>query len=163
MKFIADAMLGSLARWLRMLGYDTLYSRSFNDNQILKLAQKEGRIILTRDIALVRRARKKGIKAILIDTSDIEEALYKIALRTGIEVSFKPNSTRCPYCNTLLVTISKAEAISLVPASVGTKYDKFWKCPKCGRVYWQGNHWRTINEILKKVNEKLNSNVRSST
>jgi len=155
MKFIADSMLGDVARWLRMLGYDTLYSRSIKDHEILRIAERDDRVILTRDISLVRRARKRGLRAILIDSTEIVDVLTKISLKTGIEVKFKEKETRCPYCNTLLVIITKAEALSFVPPSVGAKYDKFWKCPRCGKIYWQGNHWRTINEIIERVNKNV--------
>ncbi len=155
-KFIVDAMLGDVARWLRILGYDTKYSRSYDDNDVLRIAEREGRVIVTRDTGLFRRAIKRRLKAVLLNPDDeIEDALLKISLRTGIDPSFKPNETRCPLCNTRLVTISKAEALSLVPASVGTRYDKFWKCPKCGKVYWQGNHWRTIERIIDEVQKRL--------
>ena len=156
MRFIADAMLGDVARWLRMLGYDTLYSRNFKDFEIISLAEKEDRVILTRDVGLARRARKRGLKVILIyPDEDISDILVKIALRTGIELRFRENETRCPQCNTKLTVINKAEALSLVPPTIGAKYDKFWKCPKCGKIYWQGNHWRTINNIINEVNKKL--------
>ncbi len=149
-------MLGDVARWLRLLGYDTDYSRNYDDNDILRIAEKDSRIIITKDTGLFRRAIKRGLKAVLIYPDDeIDEIIFRIATKTGLDPSFKPNETRCPICNTKLVLISKAEAISLVPASVGTKYDRFWKCPKCGKVYWQGNHWKTINEVLKKVQNKL--------
>ena len=71
MKFIADSMLGDVARWLRMLGYDTLYSKSIKDHEILIIAERDDRVILTRDISLVRRARKRGLRAILIDSTEI--------------------------------------------------------------------------------------------
>jgi len=81
--------------------------------------------------------------------------LADIARRTGADLSFKPNKTRCPYCNTELEIITKAEALSFVPPSVGARYSKFWKCPKCGKVFWQGNHWRTINNILELAKMKV--------
>jgi len=155
LRFIVDSMLGDVARWLRMLGYDTLYSKRYKDYEILRIAERDDRVIITRDLGLMRRAFKRGLKVVHIDTTDIEDALVTIALRTGIDVKFKENETRCPHCNTRLVVISKAEALSLVPPSVGAKYDKFWKCPKCGKVYWQGNHWKTINTILENVNKKV--------
>ncbi len=155
MRFICDSMLGDIARWLRMLGYDTLYSRSYEDWEILRIARRDSRVILTKDVALYRRARKLGLKAVLIEEDSTESTLAKIALRTGIDLGFKENSTRCPYCNVLLVKLSKAEAISYVKHEVAAKYDKFWLCPRCGKVYWQGNHWETIREVLRRANKIL--------
>ena len=152
MEFVVDSMLGDIARWLRMLGHDTLYSSEFEDWRIIKIAEKDGRIIVTRDRGLFMRARKKGLKALLVELGRIEEQIAEIAIRTGIELSFDPNKTRCPYCNTRLVKLSKAEALSLLPSKIVSTYDDFWKCPKCGRIYWQGSHWRTINKVLKKAN-----------
>ncbi len=152
MEFVVDSMLGDIARWLRMLGQDTLYSSKFEDWRILKIAEKEGRIIVTRDRGLFARAKKKGLKVVLVELGRVEEQIAEVALRTGMELSFDPNKTRCPYCNTRLVKLSKAEALSLLPAKVVSAYDEFWRCPKCGRIYWQGSHWRTINEVLKRAN-----------
>ncbi len=155
-KFIVDSMLGDLARWLRMLGYDTSYSRRFEDWRILHLAEKEGRIIVTRDRGLFIRARKKGLDAVLIFPEfTTEQSLARIAVKTGIKLSFDPERTRCPYCNVRLVKLTRAEALSLVPPRVVTAYETFWRCPKCGRVYWKGSHWKTINEVLKKANELI--------
>ena len=162
MGFIVDSMLGDIARWLRMLGYDTLYSRRFEDWRIIKVAEKEGRIIVTRDRALFIRARKRGLKAILVDLGKIENQIAEIAIKAGIELNFNPSRTRCPYCNTKLVRLGKAEALSLLPAKIVSAYDDFWRCPKCGRIYWQGSHWRTINEVLKRAKTIIKSRGLSS-
>jgi uncharacterized protein with PIN domain len=155
MMFIADSMLGDVARWLRMLGHDTLYSRRLDDWKILQIAEKDGRIIITRDRGLYMRARKKGLKAVLIDSNEMEEILAKLALKTGLRLEFDPSATRCPYCNVRLEVITKAEALSLLPQKVVATYDSFWRCPKCGRIYWQGSHWRTIGEVLKNARKVL--------
>ncbi len=155
MMFIADSMLGDLARWLRMLGYDTLYSRRLDDWRILQLAERDGRIIITRDRGLYMRARKRRLKAVLIDGNNMVEILAKLALKTGLRLDFDPSTTRCPYCNVRLEAITKAEALSLLPQKVVTTYDSFWKCPKCGRIYWQGSHWKTIREVLKNARRAL--------
>ncbi|MCC6033677.1 MAG: Mut7-C RNAse domain-containing protein [Desulfurococcaceae archaeon] len=155
MKFVADTMLGNLARWLRILGYDTLYSSSFEDWRLLRVAEEEKRILLTKDESLFRRARTRGLSALLITSDDIAEMLAYVAAKTGAELSFNPSRTRCPECNTLLMKISKAEALSLLGGELITKYDEFWRCGKCGKIYWQGNHWRTINSILEKANKLI--------
>lgn len=155
MKFVADTMLGNLARWLRILGYDTLYSRYFEDWKLLRIAEEESRVLLTRDESLFRRAKTKNLGVVLITSDDIAEMLAYVAAKTGIELSFDPSRTRCPECNTLLMRISKAEALSLLESNVITKYEEFWRCGKCGKIYWQGNHWRTINSTLEKANRLI--------
>ncbi|MCD6324158.1 MAG: Mut7-C RNAse domain-containing protein [Desulfurococcales archaeon] len=155
-KFIVDSMLGDVARWLRMLGYDTLYSRRYEDWRVLQIAEKEGRTIITRDRGLFVKARKRGINAVLIyPEGRTERVLAKIAVKTGIKLVFDPSKTRCPYCNVRLERLSRAEALSLVPPKVAAAYDTFWRCPKCGRIYWKGSHWRTIDEVLKKANDLI--------
>ncbi|MGC8975448.1 MAG: Mut7-C RNAse domain-containing protein [Thermoprotei archaeon] len=155
MKFIADTMLGNLARWLRILGYDTLYSSFFEDWKLLRYAEEEERILLTRDESLYRRARARGLGTVLITSDDIAEMLVQVAIKTGIELSFNPSRTRCPECNTLLIKISRAEALSLLGGDLVTKYEEFWRCGKCGKIYWQGNHWKTINSILERANKLI--------
>lgn len=155
MKFVADTMLGNLARWLRILGYDTLYSSSFEDWRLLRIAGEEERILLTRDESLFRRAKTRGLSAVLITSDDIAEMLAYVAAKTGIELSFNPSRTRCPECNTLLMKISRAEALSLLENNVATKYEDFWRCGRCGKIYWQGNHWKTISSILEKASKLI--------
>lgn len=155
MRFVADTMLGNLARWLRILGYDTLYSSSFEDWRLLRIAEEEERILLTRDESLFRRAKTRGLSAVLITSDDIAEMLAYVATKTGIELSFNSSRTRCPECNTLLMKISRAEALSLLENNVATKYEDFWRCGRCGKIYWQGNHWKTISLILEKASKLI--------
>lgn len=156
MRFIVDAMLGKLAKWLRILGYDTLYSNKYSDWEILRRAERDGRVVVTRDKTLYKKAVKKGIQAILTpygDGVDLVDTLAAVALSTGISLDFDPSRTRCPVCNTGLVRISKAEALSYVPEDVWRKYEEFWRCPKCGKVYWRGRHWETITDKLERAKE----------
>lgn len=155
MRFVADAMLGNLARWLRMLGYDTLYSRSFEDWKLLRVAEEDNRVLLTRDESLYRRARSRGLNVVLVVSDDVAEMLACVAARTGLKLVFDPSRTRCPKCNTPLTKVSKAEALSLLKGELVAKYEEFWKCGRCGRLYWQGNHWRTINETLERANKLI--------
>ncbi len=155
MKFIADSMLGSLARWLRILGYDTLYYRNVEDWKLLQIAKSDGRVLLTRDLGLYRKALKKGVMCVYLESSDIAESLALMARKLGISLRFDGNNTRCPLCNTLLVLIPRAEALHLIPPEVGRKYENFWRCPKCMKVFWQGNHWGTIGKILEDANELM--------
>jgi uncharacterized protein with PIN domain len=151
-RFVVDTMLGNLARWLRILGYDTIYSPTIEDWAILKIAENERRIILTRDVGLYRRAIKKGLEAFLIDTPKIEEMLRELARRYSILIEFNENDTRCPICNTLL---RKASSLTEVSGKVDKKilvsYRSFWVCPSCDKIYWKGKHWKTIENILSSI------------
>lgn len=155
-KFVVDTMLGDVARWLRVLGYDTLYSRSFEDWKLLHLAKNEDRVLITRDVGLFKRAKKKGINALLISTTKISKELAYIAFRTCITLEVNFNKTRCPHCNTPLRHVKNVSEIApYVPPSVRNKYEDFWFCDKCKKAYWVGNHWRTITKILEESQQIL--------
>jgi len=140
-----------------MLGHDTLYYKSVADWKLLRIAEEEGRVLITRDVGLYRRARKRGLKAILIEDTDIAKMLGLLAAKLDIRLEFNKFETRCPNCNTKLkYTTSPSELIGRVDPKILQNYREFWICPRCGKIYWQGNHWRTINEILERATfEKL--------
>ncbi|MCS7111374.1 MAG: hypothetical protein N3D82_03695 [Ignisphaera sp.] len=148
-RFIADAMLGHVARWLRLLGYDTLYYKSINDWKLLKIAKEEDRILLTRDQGLFRRARKYGVRALFIEDPSVEKVLALISIKYSISLEFNKEDTLCPECNTRLKhTTSVAEISAKIKKEIVLKYKEFWICPSCTKVYWQGTHWRTISLVL---------------
>ncbi len=144
-KFIADHMLGSLARWLRMMGYDTRYEKQLDDKGIAKVARDEGRFILTRDQEL-----SKEPSAFLVESEDLEAQLKAVGEKFGLR--FDESLIRCSACNGDLAELSKEAAKPDVPEGAWASNDKFWKCTNCGKVYWKGTHWRGINERLRKLN-----------
>ncbi|MEM1526059.1 MAG: Mut7-C RNAse domain-containing protein [Ignisphaera sp.] len=156
-KFIADAMLGHVVRWLRLLGYDTTYYRIIEDWKLIRIAKEEDRILLTRDLGLYRRARKQNIKALFIEDPDVVKVLAILSLKYSIRLDFDKNDSRCTQCNSLLrYTTSLIDISHKVSKDIALKYNEFWICPSCGKVYWQGNHWKTIFEVLEKAKaEKL--------
>ena len=156
-KFIVDTMLGNVARWLRMLGYDTLYFKKIEDWKILSMALKDERVILTRDHGLCNRARKKGAKCLLLEQDTMEERLAYISMKTGIRLYMDLDRSRCPICNYELVKVNRETVKNKVPRRVYEKHNDFWYCRKCGKVYWIGRHWRGIEETLKKAREILSN------
>jgi uncharacterized protein with PIN domain len=157
-KFIVDNMLGSLSRWLRILGYDTVYHKDFEDWKILQIAEEENRYIVTRDRGLHRRALNKGLKSIYLWMDELEERLSFIALNTGIKLSVDFNNTRCPEDNTPLRKVSRQNVKDRVPEKVYKLHEDFWECPRCGKVYWIGRHWRMIEKVLETARKKLEEN-----
>jgi uncharacterized protein with PIN domain len=146
MKFIADAMLGSLAKRLRLLGFDVLYDPSFSDNEVLRIALDESRIILTRDTAFARRPLASN--HLFITDDHIEQQIKKV-------LEFFPASendalTRCSVCNGPLETLNRNDARDLVPDHVFTTVNVFRHCRSCGRVYWKGSHVRNMGYLLIK-------------
>jgi uncharacterized protein with PIN domain len=144
-RFIADSMLGSLARWLRMLGYDTAYEKDIDDDAIVKRASQEGRHIVTRDREL---AKQPG--AVMIESDTLEEQLKCVADR--FELSFDEGSIRCSACNGALSDLPKEDAGGAVPEGALESNDVFWKCEACGKVYWKGSHWHGIMERFRRLN-----------
>ncbi len=155
MKFIADRMLERLARWLRLFGYDAagIKKQENEDDTLLELAEKEGRILVSRDEALIRRAVKKGIRAYLVSSPDIIEQLRE--MQKEFNIKFEPVMDRCSLCNSYIRKVEPSE-MELVrskdyvyPARLESRTE-FWICDKCGQVYWQGKHWESIMETVKK-------------
>lgn len=142
-KFIVDAMLGKLARWLRILGYDTFYFRGIEDWKIIKIAEETKRIIITRDKGLCIRARKKGLECFMVfPDEDLVDILAKLSLKYKIDLTADPNFSRCTECNGILEKID----------------DNKWRCTKCGKEYWKGSHWKTIEDTLIKAKSKVRNN-----
>jgi uncharacterized protein len=138
MKLLCDHMLGSLARWLRFMGYDTAYPEPSPDRALIERVRSEDRILLTRDKELA--ARVSG--AVQIRSDNLEEQIREAAAALALRV-VDPLS-RCSLCNEILVPTVPDEVRDLVPEGVRSRHDTFWRCPSCGRVYWQGSHWEKM-------------------
>jgi uncharacterized protein with PIN domain len=145
-RFLADEMLGSLARWLRIVGYDTTYVKDLEDCEILELARSEGRLLLTRDHQLAERA---GARGLLITSAALDEQLGQVAAAYGLKMD-RPMS-RCTLCNGPLRTVGKEEVGPGAPERVRASHEEFYVCQSCGQVYWKGSHWEHINERLRRV------------
>jgi hypothetical protein len=148
MKFIADRMLGKLAKKLRMLGYDTLYYQGEDPYQILRLARQEGRTILTRNTKLIPKRPEDLILRVLSDqpTLQLKELIQKGYISLEGETPF----SRCLLCNTTLQEIPKENAEGKVPDFIFSQQKDFYQCPQCMRIYWQGTH---LENMAKEVLE----------
>ena len=155
MMFIADGMLGKLTRWLRMLGQDVEYSKSLSDEQLIETTKTENRILLTRDLKLYQRARKQGVDTALIEGATKAEKLAGLAKRFNFKLEIDVTVSRCPKCNTPIKLVSKHEIVDRIPKATSTHYDKFWDCPGCGQIYWQGSHWKKIEKTLREARQAL--------
>jgi uncharacterized protein with PIN domain len=161
MKFIADGMLGKLARWLRLAGHDVTYIGDLQvpserqDDVLLEKAKLEGRTLLTCDLALHRRAKKAGIRTAFIETKDVVSQLAEISKRSGKKIEIDPENSRCPMCNGVLESVGGEEIKKLVPETVLMTGREFWRCVDCRKVYWQGKHWKTIIEMASRYNRMV--------
>ncbi len=145
MSYITDGMLGNLAKWFRLMGYDTLYFNTHNKEEILWTARKEGRIILTRE----RKLYQNNPEIVVFIEEEgtlkqLQEAKKKLSIIINPELLF----TRCSLCNVLLEKKEKKDVVNLVPEYVYIHKDKFQQCPRCKRVYWEGDHCREMREVL---------------
>jgi hypothetical protein len=137
-RFVADAMLGRLARWLRALGYDTLYFRDAPDRRLLAVALADQRRLLTRDAALARRARETG----LLVRAETLEVTAACGLAGGRLLS------RCLECNGLLARTAPEAVRERVPPYTFATRHEFWTCGGCRRVFWTGTHVPGIRRRL---------------
>ena len=151
MKFIADGMLGKLTRWLRMLGQDVTYSTQLEDAELMAMAEKEQRVLLTRDLILYQCTIRKGIEASYVEGRTEAEKLAELAERFGFPLTIDLTRSRCPRCNAEIRLMPKEALEGKVETNTFIYYDKFWKCSKCGRIYWQGAHWDGIRATLEEA------------
>jgi hypothetical protein len=148
LKFIADATLGTLVTWLRILGYDTTYDQGTANRQFLRRAQKESRIVLTRKRDLVE---KQFIGRLLVIEHDrvpqqISEVIEKFALKPAAGRIF----SRCLRCNLTLEKVRKDDVEGLVPEYVYLNLTDFRQCSQCRRVYWAGTHKENACRFLRQ-------------
>lgn len=145
MKFIADVMLGKLAKRMRLLGCDVLYEPTYEDNDVLRLALDQHRVILTRDTGLASRPLAQN--HILIESDLVDEQLHQVLEKTSLlSTAFL---TRCSACNTVLTAPGRDEVRDLVSNQVYEQHRDFLRCDTCGRIYWKGTHVRNMGRSLK--------------
>ena len=147
-RFLVDRMLGRLAKWLRIIGYDALYVRHLSPLGLLREARRQGRIVLTRD---TRVARQRDAPPFLIVRSDrFREQLREVIDALALD-PYGRLLTRCVECNRLLEGADKGAVKARVPAYVWETQERFFRCPGCERVYWGATHREHILRELKEV------------
>jgi hypothetical protein len=148
-------MLGSLARKMRVLGFDTLYYSNGDDNGIMRIAVAEGRVVLTADRLLAERARTERASVLLISgKSDSRRLASLLVAARSSGVSLARGGPFCSLCGGDLQRMQRADVAGHVPLSVETRHRLFFKCVKCGQYYWKGSHWkklRWLDRILTEV------------
>ncbi len=150
MTFVADCMLGRLAKWLRILGFDVLYFSKAEDPALVEIARREGRVLLTRDTGLIERTAKRSDR-LFVRSDDWEDQVVQVLDEYGLWDAVRPN-TRCLACNLPLKALSRERARNLVTPYVGERASAFAVCPGCERVFWQGTH---AGDMEKKIGRLL--------
>jgi len=149
MKFLCDQMLGTLAKWLRIYGFDTYYaSRDIKDLELIEIAKKESRVLITRDKELLFGAKRENLHVIEITSTDLEEQIGKIL--SVFKTDSKKYLSRCLICNSLLEEIGKEKAKGKIPKKVFENNKKFWLCKKCKKIYWRGTHYENMLSKTKQ-------------
>jgi uncharacterized protein with PIN domain len=131
-RFLVDVMLMRLGRWLRLLGMDVANPPGPRDRDLLQLTRLEDRTLITRDRQLAEMCGSVGLACLLIQSSLLEGQLRELA---GLGLALELNPQRCTLCNGLLAPVS----------------EELWKCERCGKLYWEGSHWRRMEETLQKI------------
>ena len=154
-EFIADAMLGSLARKLRMLGLDTSYFGRGTDQQLLDIASNERRAILTADRVLFRTAIRKGLVAVLIDGSNDPQRLNcLIESASSLGLRIVGGEPLCSVCGGDLERADRRALAGTLPAGVLSRHRKFYRCCSCGKCYWRGSHWKKLRSFERRLRTK---------
>ena len=155
-------MLGKLTRWLRMMGHDAVYLNDAKDQDLIKKAIKEERVLLTSDVALYRYATARGVEAFLVKGRTEAERLGSLASRFRLNLEVDTTESRCPACGSLLEVASKDQVRGRVPETTFNVFNEFWTCsnPQCGKVYWQGSHWENIGAVLEEARKIQNRTER---
>ncbi|MFH1038609.1 MAG: Mut7-C RNAse domain-containing protein [PVC group bacterium] len=149
--FILDVHLGTLARRLRMLGFDTLYRNDYDDPEIIRTALKDKRIILTRDRGILKNSLVTH--GYWIRASAPEDQLREVLERFDLFAAIRPFG-RCITCNGLIEEVSKEAVLDRLPPKTKTSHDRFRICIGCGKVYWQGSHYRAMNDLIGRLKNR---------
>jgi hypothetical protein len=149
MKFAVDCMLGTLAKWLRVLGHDVAYFRAIEDGELAALAAREGRTILTADRRLVQR--RKARDHVLVKGHDLRKQIEQVLRDRGLTIASEPLLGRCLRCNAVTETVEPEAVRGQVPIYVYRTQERFTRCAGCAQVYWRATHVTRMLAALGKA------------
>ena len=150
LRFLIDGMHGTLARKLRILGYDTWYDSESTDAQLLDNAKRTNRWLVTSDIELYLLAKKRGTQTVLIKSGSERERLFEVFSKIGLTQITRNREARCSLCNGQLVESGRLNKVLPILT-----------CPQCGKDYWKGSHWNKMSKLFDEVNQLLQERGRS--
>jgi hypothetical protein len=150
-KFVVDINVGRLAKWLRVMGYDTLFPEERGDNELVRIALREDRVLVTRDAEIARRraARLGQMTVAFIQKDDLRSQLRQLVRELHLDPA--GGFSRCVLCNETLQPVSKQDVASRLPPYVLRTQREFSQCQECRRVYWPGTHWTNMMSELSQV------------
>jgi uncharacterized protein with PIN domain len=152
MRFLCDAMLGGLAKWLREAGYDAYYAREgtdVSDGYLVRIAIEEGRVLLTSDRGFLecKPVRDEEVSLLVVPHLSLEDQLRLVAGSFG----FARRPSRCMECNGELEDVRPDAVVERVPPGVIQDHQRFFRCCGCDCVFWHGSHWKRIGDRLERV------------
>ena len=151
-KFVADVHLGKLAKTLRMLGFDTAYKNSFTTKELVAVAIKEGRILLSRNAAIGKK--NDYIKTFVVQSEEYFEQLKSVLQHFQLKNKWQPFS-RCMVCNGKLRIVLKEMISELLAENTWKHFNEFWQCSECNRVYWKGSHYNRMFVLIERLQREL--------
>ena len=147
-RFILDVHLGKLARYLRMLGFDATYDRDWDDNSVIDQSLEQKRIILTRDIGLLKHSRVTH--GCWLRHHQPLEQLQELLLSLDLSRQLRP-FTRCMDCNGQIQQVDRSRISTQVDPEIFQRFEAFWRCRECRKIYWQGSHYHRMLEQISKI------------
>lgn len=151
-------MLGKLAKWLRMLGYDTKYITNADDDDLVRIAVREDRVLLTRDVALCERRMVRN-RCVFVDWGSTSAQVKQVFKALDLTLSQDDLFTRCTICNGEIEPISKSEVEGKVPPFVYKTQSEYGYCSNCDKYYWRGTH---IQHVLEALVDDKNNEVKDA-
>ena len=153
--FFVDAMLGNIAKKLRIMGFDCRYDSQIDDEDLIKLAKMENRIIISRDANMIKKSSKYGIKSILLGKEEEFDQLSEIFRKLNLKnVEVSGDKARCSKCNSKIEIVEKILVSNKIPQGVRQKNEKFWICRKCDKIFWDGTHIIKLKKLARELNEQ---------
>jgi len=153
--FFVDAMLGNIAKKLRLMGFDCMYNASIVDDELMRLAKKDDRVIISRDQLLVRKSLNLGIKAIFLEKIGEFDQLVEILKKLNLKkIEIRGDSARCPKCNYKTEYVKKENICNKIPKKVVEQNEKFWICKNCNKIFWEGSHIKNLQKLVDELNDR---------
>lgn len=147
-------MLGTIAKKLRIFGFDCLYYDTIPDDDLVLVAKRQNRIILTKDAKLATNAIQHDIITIKLESSTEKEQLVEIARKIDCK-KFEMSYSRCSLCNGMLDQIEKDVILDKIPPKIAESIQEFWQCKQCYHIYWVGTHIRNLEKLAAEINARI--------
>lgn len=147
-KFVLDVHLGTLAKYMRMFGFDTKYQNDFLDEQIIEISFRQKRTVLTRDLGILKQKKLthgyyvRNTKPVM----QMEEIINRFDLKNVVK-----EFSRCVRCNTVLNPIEKEKIINEIPPKVRITQSEFFYCTACNKIYWKGTHYDKMKLLIERM------------